>query len=353
MSANEQFVLKKSYLFWLIILVGIIFFFQKISGVLLPFYIAIFISILFSGIVGKIENKFHIPRAFSSALITILFCFFVISCFYALFNISFSKATSSVVNLRNNNDLTYYASMIVGDLLKKFNIENEFNSIISQLSNFIFNYITTLIKNILNYSADILSTTFLCVLSPIVIFMMLKDAPMIGKKIYTLLPINIQKETENLINDIHTSVFNYIEGQTITAMILSVCYAVLLFPLGIEHFILLGILIGFSSFIPYIGFYSATLITLFSSYNQFHDLKRTILTLVLLIIMQIVDSGFITPKIVGDKIGVHPLLIIFGVLVATPIFGFIGVLLALPIIGVAGVIAKFIVKKYKASSYYK
>ena len=73
----------------------------------------------------------------------------------------------------------------------------------------------------------------------------------------------------------------------------------------------------------------------------------------LMLTMQIVDSGFITPKIVGSKLGVHPLFVIFGVLVSMPLFGLFGVLLALPLIGVINVIAKFIVKKYKNSSYYK
>jgi len=68
--------------------------------------------------------------------------------------------------------------------------------------------------------------------------------------------------------------------------------------------------------------------------------------------MQIIDSGFITPRIVGNKLGVHPLAVIFGVLVAVPLFGIFGVLLALPIIGVLNVIGKFFVKKYKNSSYY-
>ena len=78
-----------------------------------------------------------------------------------------------------------------------------------------------------------------------------------------------------------------------------------------------------------------------------------IITLALMLVMQIIDSGFITPKIVGNKLGVHPLFVIFGVLVSMPLFGFFGVLLALPTIGIVGVIARFFVKKYKNSSYYK
>ena len=73
----------------------------------------------------------------------------------------------------------------------------------------------------------------------------------------------------------------------------------------------------------------------------------------LLLAGQILDSGFITPKLVGDKLGVHPLWIIFGVLVSVPLFGVFGILLALPMVGLASVLIKFCVREYKTSSYYK
>lgn len=356
MSSGERFTMKKSYLFWSFIFAVLIIIIYKIRDILLPFYVAIFISILFTGLVDKCEKKLRIPRAFTSAVITVLFCSFVVACIYALFNISFTKATKSMVTIRQNTDLVNDATFFIGEILKKFDIENTFNLMVGQFSDVAVSYISSIISyivsNIFDYSADFIATIFLCVLSPIVMFLMLKDTPSIGKMFYALLPRGVQKETKQLINDIHESVFRYLEGQTIAAIILSICYALLLWPIGVEHFILLGVVIGFSSFVPYIGFYSATMITLFAVYNQFVDLKRTLLTLFLLIAMQVVDSGFITPKVVGSKLGVHPLFVIFGVLAAVPLFGCIGVFLALPLIGIFGVVLKFLIKKYKVSSYY-
>ena len=74
--------------------------------------------------------------------------------------------------------------------------------------------------------------------------------------------------------------------------------------------------------------------------------------LCLLLAGQIVDNGFITPKIVGDRLKVHPLWVIFGVLISVPLFGIVGVLLALPMIGVVSVLIRFAIKKYKSSTYY-
>ena len=352
MSASEKFFLKKKYLFWGVAIALLVLFLYKIRSVLLPFYLATFVVILFNGVVKFFNKKLHIPRAITSAIITILFCSFCVYFVYALFSLSFTKASTSVSNIKNNTDLINNITVYIGSWLKKFDIENTFNIIAGQFSESVVAYAKSLVSYILSYSSDIASTICLLVLSPIVMFMMLKDMPLIGKKFYDLLPKGIKKETKGLLNDIYESVFKYLEGQTTTAIVLSSLYALLLVFVDVEHFLILGIIIGFASFVPYIGFYSATAITLFSVYNQFHDLKRIIIVFVFMMIMQVIDSGFITPRIVGNKLGVHPLAVIFGVLVAVPLFGIFGVLLALPIIGVLNVIGKFVIKKYKASSYY-
>lgn len=343
---------KKNYLFWFIILGIFLFIFLKIKHILLPFYIAIFVTVLFGGFVEKCNKKFHMPKAFMSGIITFLFYFFVISCLYALFSVSFTKASTSVTNIKTNENLTTIASAFIDETLKKFDIENTFNLLAGQFSDIIAKYVLSIVSHVVDYGANIINISFLCILAPIATFMMLKDYNLICEKIYFLLPKKIQQEAKILFNEIHDSVFKYIEAQTITAIVLSFCYSGILFPIGLEHFIILGILIGFSSFVPYIGFYSAATITLVTVYNQFYNIKQVIITLILLIIMQIIDCGFITPKIVGKKLGVHPLFIIFGVLASVPIFGFIGIILALPIIGVVSVVVKFLIKKYKNSDYY-
>lgn len=343
---------RKNYIFWIAILFIFLFIFYKINHVLLPFYIAIFATTLFGSFVEKCEKKFHFPKSLTSGIITLLFYFFIISCLYALCSISITKTSRSVVSITNNKDLLTTASIFIEKILNKFDINIEFNSIINQMYDLISKHISYIVASAINYGANIVNIIFLFVLAPITTFMMLKDHNLIYEKIRSLLPKKIEKEITELFTNIHESVFKYIEGQTITAVILSVCYSTILFFIGLEHFIVLGVLIGFSSFVPYIGFYSATIITLFSVYNQFYNFKQMLITIILLLIMQIIDCSFITPKIVGNKLGVHPLFIIFGVLASVPLFGFIGIILALPIVGIVSVLVKFLIKKYKNSSYY-
>ena len=353
MVASDRFFLRKRYLFWIFAILCLCFILFKIKSVLLPFYISFAVVILFSGIVGKIERKFHIPRAISSAIVTLSVVSFIIYAFIITFNNVFAKATMTFGNAEYRSNFVNGVNDYFGGILQKYNFENTFNFVAGQFSDLCFEFFRHFSRNLIGYSADFASMVFLFSLTPIVMFMMLKDMPKIKSKFYKLLPQSIQSEAKKLFSDVHESVFKYLEGQTLACIILSILYAVVLFPIGLEHFILLGVIIGFSAFVPYIGFYLATTITLLSAYRQFGDVKIVITTFVAMLALQIVDSGFITPKVVGNKLGIHPLVVIFGVLVSVPLFGILGILFALPLVGVVCSVAKFFFKKYKSSSYYK
>ncbi len=358
---DEKFFLTKKHVFWSLILAGSFFIYYKIHGVLLPFYIAFFTTILFSSVIDFFEKKFHMSRTCVAGIITISVCAFLAYIVSLMFQLAFSRVTTFSTNIMASNisqnvsegtDIIDGATVYLSKFLDKYNIHEVFNTIAKHFADTVVGYAKHVVRNILSYSSNLFSATCLLALTPIVMFMMLKDIPIIKRRFYALLPTKIKKETQHLFNEMHESVFKYIEGQALASIILSVLYALVLLPIGANHFILLGLIIGFSSFVPYVGFYLATAITLFSVYTQFYDIKKTVIVLIVMLALQIVDSGFITPKIVGNKLGIHPLAIIFGVLVSVPLFGIFGILLALPLVGIANVIISFLIKKYKNSLYY-
>ena len=357
MSADDKFFLRKRYLFWITAIIGLCFVFYKVKDVLLPFYIAFFITILFNGIVSYLEKKLKIPRAISAGIITLLFCGFVIYIISAIVPLVYSKATTSYYIARSKEE------GMMADIIKS--ISGYFSSFSSlnfaQVADFIEQNITKEIAmfikggifNIFHSVSALISLLVLFALSPIVVFMMLKDMPKIQKKFFSILPKQWQGNAHKLFGEMYDSVFKFLEGQSLASLVLSIIYSIMLYFVGSNHFILLGFIIGFSAFIPYVGFYSAVILTLFSIYGEFHSVNIVAITFALLLAGQILDSGFVTPKLVGDKLGVHPLWIIFGVLVSVPLFGVFGILLALPMVGLASVLIKFCVREYKTSSYYK
>ena len=352
MFADERFYLRKQHIFWTLAIAAFLLIFHKISSVLLPFYIAFFEVILFNGIVNLFERKFRISRAITAGLITLGFCALIV----AIFVVAIPEIYGGGIKVFNYTTNTESIEKFRNLIDRKFSSEtiNEiFEWCIVNLSDNIIDYAKKNLIASFRSTAQLATIIGMSALSPIVSFMMLKDMPKIKKYFFQVLPVRMQKDVKKLSANMYESVFKFMEGQAIAAIVLSLMYSVMLFPIGVEHFFILGVIIGFSSFVPYIGFYSATAITLCSVYTQMHDVKKTIITLAVLLAGQVVDSGFITPKIVGNRLGVHPLWVIFGVLVSMPLFGIFGILLALPMVGIFNVLIKYMFEKYRCSDYYR
>ena len=124
-------------------------------------------------------------------------------------------------------------------------------------------------------------------------------------------------------------------------------------PLKIHNAFVIGLLVGFTSYIPYIGFYFSASVAMIMVYNQYHSFNYMLLTMLVLLIGQAIEGNFITPKIIGDKIGLHPNWVIFGMLSCVPVFGIIGIAFAVPLTAIIGVIIKYFYKKYRNSEFYK
>ena len=352
MLADERFYLKKKHIFWVLAAAALLFIFHQISGALLPFYIAFFEVILFNGIVNIFEKKFHVPRAITAALVTIGFCAMIVAIFVAAVPTIYGGGVK-VFNYTTNTASIEKFRILIDRKFSSETINEIFEWCIANLSDNIIDYAKKSLIASFRSTAQLVTIIGMSALSPIVSFMILKDMPKIKRTFFQVLPVRIQKDAKRLSANMYESVFKFMEGQTMAAIVLSLMYAAMLFPIGVEHFFILGVVIGFSSFVPYIGFYSATAITLCSVYSQMHDVKKVVITLAVLLGGQIIDGGFITPKIVGNRLGVHPLWVIFGVLVSVPLFGIFGILLALPMVGICNVVVKYAMEKYHNSDYYR
>ena len=352
MLTDERFFLRKQHVFWTLAIVAFVFIFHKISAALLPFYIAFFEVILFNGVVNIFERKLHIPRAITAGLITVGFCVLIVTIFIAAIPSIYGGGMKVFSYTTNTTSIEKFRSLISSKFSSE-TINEIFEWCIENLSDNIVDFAKKNLIASFRSTAQLVTIIGMSALSPIVSFMMLKDMPKIKKYFFQVLPVRMQKDVKKLSENMYESVFKFMEGQTIAAIVLSLMYSAMLFPIGVEHFFILGVIIGFSSFVPYIGFYSATAITLCSVYSQMHDVKKVVITLAVLLAGQVVDGGFITPKIVGNRLGVHPLWVIFGVLVSVPLFGIFGILLSLPMVGIFNVLIKYMFEKYRHSDVYK
>jgi predicted PurR-regulated permease PerM len=145
----------------------------------------------------------------------------------------------------------------------------------------------------------------------------------------------------------------FIRGQGMVCLFLALFYALGLWLVGLKYGLIIGLLTGVFSFIPYIGMALGMCVGLAVAAFQFQDLIMIGLVAGVFALGQFIEGNLISPRIVGDRIHLHPVWIIFAVLAGTVLFGFLGTLLAVPVAGVIGVLVRFALAQYRTSGLYR
>ncbi|MGJ0484179.1 MAG: AI-2E family transporter [Methylomicrobium sp.] len=189
-------------------------------------------------------------------------------------------------------------------------------------------------------------------LIPVVTFYLLRDWDNLMAKLHYLLPRRIAPTVAKLTNEFDTVLSAFLRGQFYVMLALGAIYSIGLGLVGLDLALLIGVTSGLLSFVPYlgtaIGIFSASLAALL----QFQDALHLFWVLAVFGIGQILEGSVLTPLLVGDKIGLHPVAVIFAVLAGGQLFGFMGILLALPVASVIMVMLRHAHDWYKDSEFY-
>lgn len=190
------------------------------------------------------------------------------------------------------------------------------------------------------------------VLIPVVTFYMLRDWDLMIRGIHDLLPRNMEAEISRLASEVDDVLGAFFRGQFMVMLALGVMYSIGLSLVGIELAILIGMGAGVLSIVPYLGSIVGVLVAVGAAIFQFHDWFHPVMVLLVFGVGQSAESMFLTPKLVGDKIGLHPVTVIFAVLAGGQLFGFLGILLALPVAAALNVLVRYMHQKYRQSDIY-
>jgi predicted PurR-regulated permease PerM len=189
-------------------------------------------------------------------------------------------------------------------------------------------------------------------LLPVVLFYLLRDWDALVKGIGNLIPREIMKKTVDIAQEIDQVLAEFLRGQFTVMLAMSVFYATGLWLAGLDNALSIGILAGLLNFVPYLGPAIGMGLALIVGALQFTSFNQIIPVLLVFGIGQLIESNFITPKLVGDRIGLHPLIVILALLAGGQLFGFAGVLLALPISATVAVGLRHTKDNYLESDAY-
>jgi predicted PurR-regulated permease PerM len=190
------------------------------------------------------------------------------------------------------------------------------------------------------------------VLIPVVTFYLLRDWDVLVERVRELLPRPVEPTVSRLAAESDSVLGAFLRGQLSVMLALGTVYSLGLWAVGVDLALLIGMLAGLVSFVPYLGVFVGAAAGIIAALVQYGDWLHPLLVVGVFAVGQTLEGFVLTPWLVGDRIGLHPVAVIFAIMAGGPLFGFLGVLLALPVAAVAMVVLRYLHERYTASRLY-
>ena len=312
------------------------------SFVLKEIVYLIFISLIIAYTLMPLQNKI-VERGLNkrlSALLIIVFLIFLCAAFIYIIVPSILKeglnVDSGIIKIQKNIEIIYEKFKPLNNNKTIYVIMDK---IYDKIDNLMAEILNKLFDGALNIGQDLLSAAVI----PIISYYFMADSDIIFNKALIMFPIKSRRIIKNILQDIDKVLGKYIVGQLLLSVIIGVFTFIILFTLKIDFPVLLSILNAFFNIIPYFGPIFGAVPAVVMGFIK--STKAGIYTIIFLYLLQLIEGNIISPKVTGNSVSMHPLLVIILLLLGGQIGGFIGMIIAVPV----GVIVKII---YEDINYY-
>jgi len=340
--------------YWLLIALVSGFLIYLLAPVLTPFMVAAILAYIGDPLVDRLE-LYKLPRTLAVVIVFIVLSILGVAAILILVPMLGRQLATL------GNKLPGYFDVLQNQLLPwlnaHFNLNLQFNSdnLKSSLQGH-WREAGSLAKTLAGYitHSGVLLVSWLAnlILIPVVTFYLLRDWDILVGRVRELLPRKSEPVISRLARSSNEVLGAFLRGQLLVMLALATVYTVGLWFAGLELALLIGLLAGLVSFVPYLGFIVGITAAGIAALLQFHDTLHLLYVLIVFAIGQGLEGMVLTPLLVGDRIGLHPVAVIFAVLAGGQLFGFLGVLLALPAAAVIAVILGYLHERYKDSALY-
>ncbi|TAN05318.1 MAG: AI-2E family transporter [Rhodanobacteraceae bacterium] len=340
---------------WLIIAAVVGWLVWLLSPILMPFMLAAVFAYLGDPLVDRLE-RLHLGRGLAASIVFLVMLLIVVIALVLLVPLIQRQIARFVTSL------PAYAAWFTNDavpwLEQKLHIppsEFDATTLIARVRDHIGTLggiAAILLRYATRSGLALIGWGVAVVLVPVVTFYLLRDWDKLVAHVDALLPRDAQPTIRRLARETNSVLGAFVRGQLLVMLGLAIYYAVALKLVGLDVGPLIGMTAGLVSFVPYLGFIIGIVASVIAALVQFHDVFHLVLVLVVFGIGSVLESYILVPKLVGDRIGLHPVAVIFAVLAFGELFGFIGILLALPMASIAMVLLRFLRERYEASALY-
>ena len=338
---------------WILPIVGLLillWFLNAVQGILLPFVLAYLLNPLVSWM-----SK-GIGRTLASILAVVFVLILCILLSFLLLPILQTQISLFI------SRVPLMADQLVGYLKKlllwvrpemSYQQINPLSEATTQTAISILKTLAVGLNQVVSGSLVVVNVLALLFISPIILFYVLKDLPKMKKKTQEALPHAYRGQIKSLAQELDKTLAGFLRGQSCVCVLLAFYYATALTLIGLDLGAVIGMTTGILSFIPYVGFLIGLVLSLILALIQGSGWSLLLWVLGIFIVGNILEGYILTPNLVGRKVGLHPVWILFSLLAGGAMFGFLGVLVAVPVAAVIGVLVRHLYGLYKSSRFYK
>lgn len=356
MKEDTVTTVRRQATFWLIALLVFMAFLWLFNSILLPFIAGMALAYFLDPVADMLE-RWGLSRLM--ATITITFGFFVVFILLLMLVIpilgnQFAKFMEALPGLVS--ELQSLIALSENEWLRERigfdakSIQDNLNELLKQGAGFL----SSLLQQIWASGKSLINIISLLVVTPVVAFYMLLDWDRMTAKVDGWLPRQHRDTIHGIFNDIDDAVAGFVRGQGTVCLILGTFYGVTLSIAGLNFGLLIGMVAGLISFIPYVGSLTGLVISMGVALVQFWPEYIPIAVIAVIFgIGQFLEGNFLQPKLVGESVGLHPVWLMFALFAFGSLFGFTGMLVAVPAAAAIGVLVRFALDRYLQSDFYR
>ena len=340
--------------FWLIALIALLVVLWALKPMLLPFVVGMAIAYFLNPPVNAL-SRLGLPRWLGTltallgfALVVVLMLLLIVPLLQSQIGALLQALPAYIQTLRDHIQPwaeQWMAKLSPDDVEKLRTAAGEY-------AGSVVGWSAKLVQGVISNSLALFDILTLLIITPVVAFYLLRDWPKLTRTLDKLLPRKQYALIRAELAEIDRTLSGFVRGQALVCLALGLIYGIGLSLVGLKYGATIGIIAGFLSFIPYVGSTFGWVASLALGFTQFDDHLHLGLIIGIFAIGQILEGYVLTPKLVGDRVGLHPVWILFALFAGGSLMGFVGVLIAVPVAAVIGVLTRFALRHYRASSFY-
>jgi predicted PurR-regulated permease PerM len=338
--------------FWVVTFVAFAAALWLLHDILLPFVAGIALAYVLAPVADRGE-RLGINRTVAALLIVGIFVVSLISLILLLVPLLMQQGSALISNIpgyvKRVRELVVDLNLPWLDWLGAADSDKTLSDLVGQLATWLLSFSYSLWTG----GKALVSFASVLIVMPVVTFYLIRDWHPMVDRVDSWIPVRQRETVRQLAREIDAAIGGFLRGQCGVCLFLGCFYAVGLMLAGLEFGLLIGLIAGVITFVPYIGSMTGLMIAASVAIAQFWpDWKRITVVIAIFLVGQFIEGNIVSPKFVGERVGLHPVWLIFAMFAFGYLFGFVGLLIAVPLGAAIGVLLRFGLRQYFASPIY-